>query len=70
MRLGIVDFSRVVGIPKTLRFYYEKEVLIPAAIGRETGYRFYDQLCFHRATSITALKRLDCSLDEVAGILG
>jgi DNA-binding transcriptional MerR regulator len=69
MRFGIVDFSRVVGIPKTLRFYYEKELLIPTAIGRETGYRFYDQFCFHRATS-TALKRLDFSLDEVAGILG
>ena len=70
MRLGIVDFSRVSGIPKTLRFYYEKELLIPTTIGRETGYRFYDQFCSHRAMIITALKRLNFFLDEVAGILG
>ena len=49
--------------PKTLRFYHEKGLLLPAAIDGETGYRFYDQRCFERARIITALKRLDFTLN-------
>ena len=69
-RLSIGEFSKATSIPpKTLRFYHEKGLLIPAVIDRESGYRFYDQHCFERAKIITALKRLDFSLGEIAEIL-
>ena len=44
------------GIPaKTLRFYHEKGLLIPAAIDGESGYRYYAHRCFDRARIITTL---------------
>lgn len=69
-KFNIGDFSRASGIPaKTLRFYHEKGILIPAAIDSETGYRLYDERCLERARIIVALRKLDFSLDEIAAIL-
>lgn len=69
-RFSIGEFSKATGIPtKTLRFYHEKKILIPASIDNESGYRFYDHRCFERAMIIKALKQLDFSLNEIAEIL-
>ena len=54
---------------KTLRFYHEKELLVPAQIDSESGYRYYRQEQIHDARRIAALKNLDLSLTEIAGIL-
>lgn len=69
-RFSIGEFSKITGISaKTLRFYHEKGLLKPAVIDGESGYRFYDLRCFERARILTALKRLDFSLSEIASIL-
>ncbi len=69
-RFSIGDFSKVSGIPpKTLRFYHDKGILIPAAIDQETGYRFYDGRSLERAQVIVALRTLDFSLDEISTVL-
>lgn len=69
-RISIGDFSKISGIPtKTLRFYHEKGILIPAAIDHDSGYRFYDERSLERAQVIVALRRLDFSLDEIQTML-
>jgi len=69
-KFSIGDFSKASGIsPRTLRFYHEKGILIPAAIEQDTGYRFYDECSLERAQVIIALRRLDFSLDEISMIL-
>ena len=66
----IGDFSKATGLPvKTLRFYHEKGLLIPAAVDRESGYRYYDSVCLERARVIMALREFEFSLDEISGIL-
>lgn len=58
-RFSIAEFSRMCGLPvKTLRFYHEKQLLIPAYVDRDTGYRHYDKHNLERAQVIVALRRL------------
>lgn len=66
----IGEFSRITGLTvKTLRFYHEKNLLVPAAIAPATGYRTYDDRNLDRARVIVALRELEFSLDDVAAIL-
>ena len=67
---SIGEFSKISGLPvKTLRFYHEKGLLIPAAIDTSSGYREYDDACVEKARIIMALKRLEFSLEEIGTIL-
>lgn len=67
---SIGEFSRASGVPaKTLRFYHEKGLLVPAAIDPATGYRSYDHGSLERARVIVALRKLEFSLDEIGAIL-
>jgi len=69
-RFNIGEFSRLCGIPvKTLRFYHEKQLLIPASIESDSGYRNYDHNNLEAARVIVALRRLDFSLAQIAEIL-
>ena len=44
---SIGEFSKITSLPvKTLRFYHEKGLLVPARIEPETGYRYVNG--FHR----------------------
>ena len=54
---------------KTLRFYHEKGLLIPARVERETGYRYYDERNLDVARVIASLRALEFSLDEIAAML-
>lgn len=66
----IGQFSKVTALPvKTLRFYHEKNLLIPARVEAGTGYRYYDDRNIQTARVITALRTLEFSLDEIAEIL-
>jgi DNA-binding transcriptional MerR regulator len=66
----IGEFSRITGLTvKTLRFYHEKNLLVPAAIDPGSGYRSYDERNVERARVIVALRELDFSLDDIAAIL-
>jgi DNA-binding transcriptional MerR regulator len=67
---SIGEFSRMSGLPvKTLRFYHEKGLLVPALVERETGYRNYDKGNLERAQVIVALRGLDFGLDSISEIL-
>lgn len=50
--LSIGELSKAAGLPvKTLRFYHEKGVLIPARVEGD-GYRYYDSLNLEAAQVI------------------
>jgi DNA-binding transcriptional MerR regulator len=67
---SIGEFSTISGIPvRTLRFYHEKGVLVPAAVDVETGYRSYDERNLAVAQVIVALRGLDFGLDDICKIL-
>lgn len=67
---SIGEFSRVTSIPvKTLRFYHERGLLIPAAIDPDSGYRYYDTRNVDHARVVKSLRELDFSLDEIGSIL-
>jgi DNA-binding transcriptional MerR regulator/effector-binding domain-containing protein len=66
----IGEFSKITGLSvKTLRFYHEKGLLVPAAVDRATGYRSYDDRNAETARVVVALRGLDFSLDEIAAIV-
>jgi DNA-binding transcriptional MerR regulator len=66
---SIGEFSKITGLPvRTLRFYHERELLVPTAVDRETGYRSYDVRNLERARVIIALREIEFSLDDIAEI--
>lgn len=67
---SIGEFSKICGLPvKTLRFYHERGLLVPAKIGAGSGYRYYDQRNVEVARVIAVLRTLEFSLDEISEIL-
>jgi DNA-binding transcriptional MerR regulator len=67
---NIGEFSTISGIPvRTLRFYHEERLLVPAAVDVETGYRSYDERNLETANVIVALRGLEFSLDEIREML-
>lgn len=62
----IGDFARIVDLPvKTLRFYAEKEILLPSEIDSFTGYRYYNERNIRECELIKLLKALSFSLQEI-----
>src|SRR5687767_11652768 len=67
---SIGEFSTISGIPvRTLRFYHEKGLLVPAAVDVETGYRSYDERNLETARVIVALRGMEFSLEDIAQML-
>jgi effector-binding domain-containing protein len=70
VRLSIGEFSLVTQLSiKSLRLYHEKELLIPADVDPQTGYRYYDDINYETARSIRILKEFDFSLAEIGELL-
>ncbi len=68
--LSIGEFSSASGIPvRTLRFYHDEGLLVPAAIDPDTNYRSYNRQNLEVARVIVALRDLEFSLDEIREIL-
>jgi DNA-binding transcriptional MerR regulator/effector-binding domain-containing protein len=66
----IGEFSMMSRIPvRTLRFYHEQQVLVPAAIDPQTGYRSYDHRNLEVAQLVSALRALEFPLDDIREIL-
>jgi DNA-binding transcriptional MerR regulator/effector-binding domain-containing protein len=66
----IGEFSKITGLTvKTLRFYHEKKLLVPAATDPSSGYRYYDQRNVEAARIIVALRELEFSLEDIDAIL-
>jgi DNA-binding transcriptional MerR regulator len=67
---SIGEFSKISSIPvRTLRFYHEKNLLVPSAVDIETGYRSYDERNLETARVIVTLRSLEFSLEDIAEIL-
>jgi len=67
---SIGEFSRITGLTvKTLRFYHEKGVLIPACVDAQTGYRYYGDRQIDKARVITRLRSLEFSLEQIGEML-
>jgi DNA-binding transcriptional MerR regulator/effector-binding domain-containing protein len=67
---SIGEFSMMSGIPvRTLRFYHEEGLLVPAAVDPQSKYRSYDERNLETANIIVALRELEFSLEEIREIL-
>jgi DNA-binding transcriptional MerR regulator/effector-binding domain-containing protein len=66
----IGEFSKITSLTvKTLRFYHEKCLLVPAFVDERTGYRHYDVRQIDKARVITRLRELEFTLEQIAEIL-
>ena len=67
---SIGEFSKISGFSvKTLRFYHEKQLLIPSDVDPSTGYRYYDNFNIEKARIINQLRKMEFSLNEIKDIL-
>jgi DNA-binding transcriptional MerR regulator/effector-binding domain-containing protein len=68
--LTIGEFSKVTGLTvKTLRFYHDRGLLVPAWVDDQTGYRHYDARQIDKARIITQLRTFDFPLDQISKML-
>ncbi len=68
IRIG--DFSKLSQVPvKTLRYYDQIELFIPAHVDKFSGYRYYTVDQMPRLNRILALKDLNFTLDQITGML-
>jgi len=70
MEYQIGDFAKIsrLGI-KTLRYYHQIGLLLPARIDPVSGYRYYDGSCLRRVQTIQRLKALEFPLEKIRMIL-
>jgi DNA-binding transcriptional MerR regulator/effector-binding domain-containing protein len=67
---SIGEFSTISGITvRTLRFYHELGLLVPAAIDPTTNYRTYDERNLETAKVIASLRSLEFPLEQIREIL-
>ncbi len=67
---SIGEFSKITGLTvKTLRFYHDKNLLIPALVDDQTGYRYYDARQIDKARIIAQLRSLEFTLEQIGAIL-
>ena len=67
---SIGEFSKITGLSiKTLRFYHEKDLLLPSSVDAQTGYRYYDRRNIEKARIITVFRDMEFSLKEIKDIL-
>lgn len=68
--LSIGEFSKVVGITvKALRFYHDREILVPAYVEVGSGYRYYGKANLETAQIIVMLRDLGFSVEDIRSFL-
>lgn len=68
--LTIGEFARVTHLSiRTLRRYHEAELLVPADVDQDSGYRYYDAGQIPTAQVIHRLRELDLPLADVRQVL-
>lgn len=66
----IKEFADFTGVSvRTLHYYDEIGLLLPAVVDRYTGYRFYDENSLLRMQEILFYRELDFSLKSIGEIL-
>ena len=70
MKMRIKEFAEFTGVSvRTLHYYDEIGLLVPAFVDRDTGYRFYDEKSLLRMQEILFYRELDFSLKSIGKIL-
>ena len=70
MKMLIKEFADFTGVSvRTLHYYDEIGLLMPAFVDKTTGYRFYDEKSFLRMQEILFYRELDFSLKTIREIL-
>ena len=70
MEYQIGNFSCITRLSvKTLRFYHEEGLLLPARIDTLSAYRYYNNDSIERARLITTLRSFDFSIEEIKHVL-
>ena len=68
--MQIKEFADFTGVSvRTLHYYDEIGLLMPAFVDKTTGYRFYDEKSFLRMQEILFYRELDFSLKRIKEIL-
>lgn len=68
--MQIKEFAEFTGVSvRTLHYYDEIGLLVPAYVDRSTGYRYYDEKCLFRMQEILFYRELDFSLKSIGEIL-
>ena len=70
MKMQIKEFAEFTGVSvRTLHYYDEIKLLMPAHVDRFTGYRYYDENSLLRMQEILFYRELDFSLKSIGEIL-
>lgn len=70
MKMLIKEFADYMGVSvRTLHYYDEIELLEPAIVDEQTGYRYYDEQSLERMQEILFYRELDFSLKSICSIL-
>ena len=70
MNMQIREFAALTGVSvRTLHYYDEIGLLVPASVDKETGYRYYDENSLLRMQEILFYRELDFSLKAIGEIL-
>ena len=70
MKMLIKEFAEFTGVSvRTLHYYDEIGLLMPAFVDKATGYRFYDENSLLRMQEILFYRELDFSLKSIGDIL-
>ena len=70
MKMQIKEFAEFTGVSvRTLHYYDEIGLLVPAYVDECTGYRFYDENSLFRMQEILFYRELDFSLKSIGTIL-
>jgi DNA-binding transcriptional MerR regulator/effector-binding domain-containing protein len=69
--LSIGEFSKMTYLSvKALRRYHDMELLVPAVVDRDSGYRYYDAAQVPVGQVIRRFRDLGMPLEQVRGVLG
>lgn len=70
LKIQIKEFAEVTGVSvRTLHYYDEIGLLVPAFVDKATGYRYYDDKSLLRMQEILFYRELDFSLKSIREIL-
>ena len=70
MKMLIKEFAQRTGVSvRTLHYYNEIGLLVPACVDKNTGYRYYDEKSLLRMQEILFYRELDFSLKSIGQIL-
>ena len=70
MKMQIKEFAEFTGVSvRTLHYYDEIGLLVPACVDAHTGYRYYDEDSLLRMQEILFYRELDFSLKSIGEIL-